>query len=247
MFKETSENKVQLTIGIPTFNRAERLSEVLDLLLLEDILDEIEIFVSDNCSQDNTLEILQKYKLSFGKNLIFDSNQSNLGFDGNIKKLYNNANGKYIWFLSDDDEFEKGTVSVLLDHIKKNEDCGLIILNQTVNSKPNIKNNSLIDIVPYSPIGEKLNVETGKIYKVFSEKQRLLAILLSSQISCCCVLRNNLVKVSDEGGGLMHSKLVNLNLLINNNVFITNREFNQTQFQNTLFTMVYGFYFIRDT
>ena len=53
-----------LSICIPTYNRAEILDKSLESITKQDIFqktDEVEIIVSDNCSQDNTHNIVHKY------------------------------------------------------------------------------------------------------------------------------------------------------------------------------------------
>jgi glycosyltransferase involved in cell wall biosynthesis len=59
-------NKAQplLSICIPTFNRAYILEKTLHSIVSQKIFqdtNEIEVIVSDNCSSDNTFEIVNKY------------------------------------------------------------------------------------------------------------------------------------------------------------------------------------------
>lgn len=76
-----------LTIAIPTFNRASFLKNQLDFLS-EEIIgfeDDCEIFVSDNCSDDETSVILEEFQQKL-KSVTFQvwRNQQNVGAIKNI-------------------------------------------------------------------------------------------------------------------------------------------------------------------
>ena len=91
-----------LTLCIPTFNRA----PFLDILLskIEKQTGEfvnirfLELIVSDNCSNDNTSQIVHKY-LNKGLAITYIRNDSNLGMDGNFVQCFKKATGKYIWLF----------------------------------------------------------------------------------------------------------------------------------------------------
>ncbi|WP_277656465.1 glycosyltransferase family 2 protein [Seleniivibrio woodruffii] len=110
-----------LTIAIPTFNRAQELDETL-LNIIKSVSqskysDKIEILVSNNCSSDNTEEVCAKYT-----NLIrYIKNDENIGFKGNIFKLLEMCDSKYIWYMGDDDGIKEDSVDLVyesLDHFK---------------------------------------------------------------------------------------------------------------------------------
>jgi glycosyltransferase involved in cell wall biosynthesis len=95
-----------LTIAIPTYNRLNKLRRLLDNISLQEYFFdyEVEILISDNSSSDGTSEFISNVEID---NPLFKirtfSQNSNLGFDGNISFLYKNSLGKYIWFFADDD------------------------------------------------------------------------------------------------------------------------------------------------
>ena len=62
-------NRPLLSITIPTWNRAPILEIALSQLLpqLIEFKDSIELIISDNCSTDNTSEVINKFKLKFFK------------------------------------------------------------------------------------------------------------------------------------------------------------------------------------
>lgn len=121
-----------LTIAIPTFNRAGKLDVQLGWLAnaIKGFEDEIEIFVSDNCSTDNTQEIISKWKNDLG-NVTFRSsrNSENIGVMRNIGKCLTSGHTKYVWAIGDDDPIQDRAISYVIEKFKKYEDLSLLFLN----------------------------------------------------------------------------------------------------------------------
>jgi abequosyltransferase len=112
-----------LSICIPTYNRSEILDETLGKLFSNPEFDEnkIEVIVSDNCSTDNTSEIVAKYSL-----VRYYRNEENIR-DRNFSKVLGYATGSYIRLFNDTLSFKKGALKTMLDSIKthKVDDCNL--------------------------------------------------------------------------------------------------------------------------
>jgi len=96
----------RLSIVIPTYNRADKLLRLLKNIEFElvrsNLSGPIQVMVSDNASTDNTQEVVSSFKPTKFK-LDYFRQYKNLGFDGNIRFLYEVVNSDYIWFFSDDD------------------------------------------------------------------------------------------------------------------------------------------------
>ena len=120
-----------LSICIPTWNRAKFLG-----LSLESFLEqlrcvdqqEIELFISDNCSDDETPMVVKEYAQK-GLPITYNRNEENIGAARNFVKCIQWASGKYIWLLGDDDILEDGALLYLLDAIRNN-DYGLIHIHE---------------------------------------------------------------------------------------------------------------------
>jgi len=91
-----------LTIAIPTFNRPEAVRDrILELLNLpNEILEEIEVLIADNGTERVNLGQFIGSELKI-RHII---NATNLGLGKNIECLAKNANNKFMWLVSDDDE-----------------------------------------------------------------------------------------------------------------------------------------------
>ncbi len=109
-----------LSICIPTYNGGR---SSLDLVLEAAVkiagnYDDIEVIVSDNCSTDNTQELVCCYSERC-PSLKYYRNKENLGFNGNMLNLSKYANGEYAWMIGDDDVINLGTFGVIYDLLKK--------------------------------------------------------------------------------------------------------------------------------
>lgn len=89
-----------LSIYILTFNRTVSLKKIVEQVSLqvEQITQaKVEVIISDN-SQEFNLQILEEFP-----NAIYYHNNGNLGLRGSLLKAVERVNGKFTWFLSDDD------------------------------------------------------------------------------------------------------------------------------------------------
>lgn len=87
------------SIVFGTFNRASDLQFALYCILRQSFLD-FEIIISDDCSTDNTKDIINKFNV---KKIHYYKNKENIGGVLNYKKAIKYARGKYVFLHSDDD------------------------------------------------------------------------------------------------------------------------------------------------
>ncbi len=88
----------RLTIGIPTYNRADMLRGAIESALSQSLAG-LDIIISDNASTDHTPEIIS----SFGRRIRYHRNESNLGPVRNFYNLVRMAGAEYFVWLQDDD------------------------------------------------------------------------------------------------------------------------------------------------
>lgn len=112
-----------LSICIPTYNRAETLDQSLAKLFSNPEFDEnlIEVIISDNCSTDNTKEVVAKYPF-----VRYFCNDKNVR-DYNYSIVLGLATGSYIRLFNDTLSFKHGALKMMLNTIKKHslENCNL--------------------------------------------------------------------------------------------------------------------------
>lgn len=109
-----------LSIAIPTYNRAEWLKLCLDNLIpqLKEYSADVEVTVYDNASPDHTGEIVQLF-LQPNLPLTYIRNKENIGSDRNIAQCFNNACGKYVLILGDDDVVVQGGLKKIIHLLKE--------------------------------------------------------------------------------------------------------------------------------
>ena len=104
---------VKLTVGIPTFNRAELLVETMRSVLTQTFTD-FRLVVSDNASDDGTREIVRSFR---DERVDYVRPERNLGAIGNLNKLIGLADTPFLILLPDDDllypEHLRSTVEAL--------------------------------------------------------------------------------------------------------------------------------------
>ena len=88
-----------LTVGIPTFNRAEFLAEAIDGVLAQTCGD-FELLVSDNCSTDGTRELVEGYQ---DERVHYHRHEVALGPSENFASVAKRARGRYFVLHQDDD------------------------------------------------------------------------------------------------------------------------------------------------
>jgi len=121
-----------LTIGIPTFNRAQLLDKQLAWLAqaIQGLESECEVIVSDNCSTDNTAEVIEKWRPVLSTvTLKANRNSENIGAVRNIAYCINMATSKYVWTIGDDDPIQEQTLAYVLQSVSAQPDLALLILN----------------------------------------------------------------------------------------------------------------------
>ena len=118
-----------LSICIPIYNRLSYLDKMLARFLEDKDLfhEKIELFVSDNCSQDDLAACCEKYRQQ-GLKMDYHRNDENLGPDRNFELCFYHAKGQYTWLLGSDDIPVCGFVRKMLCCLD-NHDYGLFHLS----------------------------------------------------------------------------------------------------------------------
>ena len=94
----------RISVLIPSYNQEDIITNILESIENQDFFP-LEVIVIDDCSKDNTFNVLQDYKKKSELNIKLIKNETNLGIYGNVDKLINHANGDVICMLGGDDIF----------------------------------------------------------------------------------------------------------------------------------------------
>ena len=100
----------KVTIAIPTYNRKAYLRQAIQSAL-DQSYPEVEVIVSDNCSDDGTVEVVAGIQ---DQRLVCLQQRKNLGMVGNWNACLERATGSFFLLLSDDDHLEKQAIEKLV-------------------------------------------------------------------------------------------------------------------------------------
>lgn len=135
---------VIVSICIPSFNRTTRLEKLLNSIDCN--VNDVEIVISEDFSPNRNLirQIVTDYSKKSKYNLVYNENDKNLGFDGNLRKLIEISSGDYVLFMGDDDLFIPNALDTYINFLKENS-CYSYVLR----TYKTIHNNGLIEDFKY--------------------------------------------------------------------------------------------------
>lgn len=170
-----------VTVLIPTYQRAQYLDFLLESISKQTVDGEINCLISDANSKDNTLEIIKKWDKNIKLNIELIKNNNDISPIENWKNLIDNTYTKYSKIIFDDDWMEPNCLEKMKNLLIETK-SEVVITNfnaffdydhiQQENFKKNYLNmeskylntNDIIDY--YLLKGKKINVSpTGAFYK----------------------------------------------------------------------------------
>ncbi len=126
---------IEVSVIIPMYNSERTIERALNSVISQTYQDNIEIIVINDGSKDNSLKIVEEYKVSL-KNENIDMiiiNKENGGVSSARNQGLKKAKGKYIALLDSDDEWYDKKLEVQIDLLKENK--GIDLLGTTLNGK----------------------------------------------------------------------------------------------------------------
>lgn len=120
-----------LTIIVPTYNRRQSLVKGLEALIpqVKSHKDYVSLYVSDNCSNDGTQEIVEELQSRHPGLIGYKRLASNLGAQGNFRDAVKSVDSRYAVIFSDDDIALPSFVDTVLGILRANPDVALINYN----------------------------------------------------------------------------------------------------------------------
>lgn len=169
--QDVEENgNILISIIIPTYNRAGFLERCVDSLLVQ-IQDDVQIIIVDDGSNDDTHEILSRYKNNEHITVAYRQH-------GGVSKARNHglaiAAGKYVSFVDSDDYVGDGYISTLLDAAEAGSDMAVFDSRYKSDVKGIMQEDVVgIDVRGELPaqrmypilLGQGLNSVSGKLFR----------------------------------------------------------------------------------
>ncbi len=119
----------KISICIPTFNRCGHLANCLNSIILNTNYSkkDVQICVSDNCSTDETEDVVRHAQEKI--DIVYNKNNKNLGLSGNFINVVNMADGEYVWIIGDDDLLLPTALEEIVKITNQNRDSDYFYIN----------------------------------------------------------------------------------------------------------------------
>lgn len=119
---------------VPCYNASKTIARCLDSIRVGGG-DDYEIIVVDDCSTDNSIEILQKYHNDIEPRLIIVKNASNVGAGASRNVGVSMSTKDYVTFVDSDDTIDNGFYSTLRPLLDSNYDAVIFDATRVVGDK----------------------------------------------------------------------------------------------------------------
>lgn len=119
--------KNELSIIIPTYNRAPFLNQSLEILssyIAKGLC--FDLIICDNGSTDNTLHVIEEWKACFS-DVVVVIHPENMGYDYNLISGYQEVKTNYCWVLGDSYSISFKVLESVINHLLTNNIDALII------------------------------------------------------------------------------------------------------------------------
>lgn len=123
-----------------TYNHENYISDAIESFLLQKTIFPFEIIVGEDCSIDNTREIVEKYKNKYPNLIKVIVSNTNVGMNKNFIRTLNECSGKYIALCEGDDYWtDPKKLQIQVDEMQKYPQIGLSFhLSSAVDNLNNI-------------------------------------------------------------------------------------------------------------
>ena len=129
------ECKYDLSICIPTHNRAILLKETLTSIINQINDYKVQVVIYDSASTDDTKEVVYYFKKQF-KDIKYIHSEKKKGIDLDMAETVKYAEGEYCWLVSDDDPINNHALKTLFKDLKLNHEiylCDRVVCDKKLN------------------------------------------------------------------------------------------------------------------
>lgn len=116
----------KLAIVIPVYNRAQFLARSLEIHVPLAEKYGVGIYISDNCSEDNTAEIVRGW-MEKSPYVFYSCNEENIGADRNFEAALRMPDAEYVWLLGDTYRLPDFAINYILDLLAERSDDAIIV------------------------------------------------------------------------------------------------------------------------
>lgn len=185
-----------ISICIPTYNGAQFLKPALDSVVSQTYKN-IEVVVSDDASQDETLKVVEEFKSKVDFP-VYIYHHKPTGIGANWNNCIQHANGDFIKFLFQDDVLHPECIEKMVSLMEANKKIGLVCCkrNFKVEGEPNEEIRDWIK--KYGDLQESLKLPKDPISfldkKLFKHPEFLRSPLNKIGEPSCVLFRKSIIK-----------------------------------------------------
>ncbi|EGR3970392.1 glycosyltransferase [Vibrio cholerae] len=123
-----SKMKTTISICIPSYNRPQELARLLDSID-SNYSENVEVLICEDKSpkREQIKSVVINYKEKTKYKVVYHENETNLGYDNNIKNLVKRASNDFIIFMGDDDVFIAGALDKMISFLDDNNNLGYVL------------------------------------------------------------------------------------------------------------------------
>lgn len=117
-----------LSICIPAYNRASVLPALLESILSQTFAD-YEVLICEDVSpqREEIRAVVERYGRSHPGRIRYIENENNLGYDGNLRRLIERAEGEFCMFMGNDDLMCPDALRIVADAVRRHSNVGVLV------------------------------------------------------------------------------------------------------------------------
>lgn len=125
-----SKKEILLSVCMVSYNQEAYVRDALDSVLMQKTNFEYEIIVSDDCSKDNTVQVVKEYYDQYPNKIRILTGDKNLGYPNNQRRSLEAAKGKYIALCDSDDYWtDPYKLQKQIDYLETHPECAICFHN----------------------------------------------------------------------------------------------------------------------
>ena len=122
--------RYKMTVIVPSYNNGQYIRQALDSILMQEVNFNYQIIITDDCSQDNSPEIIKEYEQKYSERILALYSEKNCRLFQNVLKALKKMNSEYFCVLDPDDYWtDSKRLQKAVDFLDENSDYAIYATN----------------------------------------------------------------------------------------------------------------------
>lgn len=114
----------KVSVVLPVYNSSKRVGKAIESVLVQSY-DNIELIIVNDCSTDNTMEVLQSYANNDSR-IQFYENKVNKKLPRTLNNGFSYATGDYLTWTSDDNTYKSNAIEKMVQYLDEHPNIDLV-------------------------------------------------------------------------------------------------------------------------